>query len=322
MDISAALRSIRKALAAVKNCSTLNKDLSVYKIFISTDVLLTGSIRNGNKRLVSCTDIVTPFIYVVNINFGSTGKLHLSAGFNNKLRSGEHSNVLIINLDITLNHSDGKVVGDRKLILLGINCCSSKSGSYRNLDRRDLKVAVYLNIKSVGITVIVLNNVSAGEIKHRARLRKEGNGCIVCTQRHSNRSKAVKHRAGVNGHRNLNVLYIVLGQREYRMLYICSTVTTAEVCDLEGLIDVSAGIYGNCTCTGNVTVYVHASVNGNITIILHNDVTVTAYRTSGRCSTLSSLNNSRNAKRTVYNKLSAACHRESSECKRICFFGS
>ena len=107
---------------------------------------------------------------------------------------------------------------------------------------------------------------------------------------------------------------------------IGSTVTAAKVGNLEGFINVCAGINGYSTITGNKTVNIHTAVNGNITVFFHFNKAVTAYRTSGiHLSTLCGFNNRRHAESAVYNNLGAACHCKCSVCcccscsfRRIC----
>ena len=171
---------------------------------------------------------------------------------------------------------------------------------------------MHFDIKSIGLAIIRLYNVSAGKIEHSATLSKERNRRIKCTTSHCNRRKAVKRCTRINRHRNLYVLNVVLVQGEYRLINICSCSTATEVCNLEGFIDVRTGINGYGTVTGNKSVNVHTAVNGNITIFFHYDITVSTYGITGNLRTLSSSDNRRNAKRTIYNDISSACHSKSS----------
>ena len=172
-------------------------------------------------------------------------------------------------------------------------------------------------MESVGVAVISLYNVATGKIEHRTALCKEGNGRFNGTDGHGNRRIAVEYRAGMNGHWNLNVLYVVLSYGEYGIFYTTGCVTATVVTDLEYLIYVSSGVYGNSTLTGNVAVYVHTAVNGDVASGLHINEAVAAYRTTARTSCYGGHNNSGNAERTVNYKVCALCHSESSIGSRL-----
>ena len=151
-------------------------------------------------------------------------------------------------------------------------------------------------MKSIGVAVISLYNVATGKIEHRTALCKEGDGRIKGTERHSNRRIAVEYRAGMNGHGNLNVLHVVLSYGEYGIIYTTGCVTATVVTNLEYLVYVSTGVYGNSTLTGNVAVYVHTAVNGDVTFGLHFNEAVSAYRTAASASCYGGHNNRGNTK--------------------------
>ena len=56
------------------------------------------------------------------------------------------------------------------------------------------------------------------------------------------------------------------------MRNISRTVTTTEVRNLEGFVNIRTRVYGYRTFTGNKTINIHAPINGNVTIFFHNDI--------------------------------------------------
>ena len=329
VDISATGGSVYITCGSINYAARLNVNLSINEIVQGTGILLTGSVSNANKRLVcgACItvsgcialvvfDFIKPIFNTVNIYLSAGAQGHLSVFTNDKLCAGKNCKILVDD-SVSAYNLYGKVVGYRKVIILRIDACAT----HRHSDRINLHITVYFDMKSIFVAVIALYNVAAGKIEHRTALCKEGNGRIKGTERHSNRRIAVEYRAGINGHGNLNVLYVVLSYGEYGIFYTTGCATATVVADLEYLIYVSTGVYGNSTLTGNVTVYVHTAVDGNVTSGLHINEAVAAYRTTASRSCLSSLNNRGNAERTVNYKLRTLCHSESSISSRLCSSG-
>ena len=321
VDVSSTLCSISKTLGAIHYSACFYKNFSIYKVIFGTSIFLTGSIGNRDKLLVASTGIITPFVCIIQIYSGTTGKLHVRTRFNNHLCAGKHSNVLVINLNVTLINMNCDIAIDRQLIFFTINCCGTKTGTNRHLDRRYLHRTVNVDVESIGCTIVTLYNVTIRKVKHSTAICKERNRCCVCTQRHSNRCIAVQGRTGINCHRHFYVLNIVLVHGEYGLFNISCTVTAAEIGNLEGLVNVSTRVNSYSTLTGDITVNVHAAVNSDVTTLFHYDVTITAYRASCGSCTLCSFDNGGNTKCTINYNLCTACHGKRSVSKGIGLLG-
>ena len=173
VDISSTRGCISITAGAIHYSASLYIYFSIYKICICTGIYFSGSIANRNKGLIYSTRIRTPLVSIIQIYSGTTGKLHRCIRLNNQLCTGKHSNVLIINLNVSIIYVNCYITVDRQLIFFAINRC----GTDRHLYRRYLHRTKNLNIESVSLSIIGLYNVTVCKIKHCTTLCKERNRC-------------------------------------------------------------------------------------------------------------------------------------------------
>ena len=123
MDISTTCRGICISLRTVKHSTCLDVNFGIYKVCIGTCICSAGSMLYRNKRLICSTRKGSPLISIKYINLYTGGKTKFSIRTNDKLSTGEKSNVLA-NRNIAGMYIYRKVTLNREIILLGINCCT------------------------------------------------------------------------------------------------------------------------------------------------------------------------------------------------------
>ena len=311
-DIRATGGSVNVTCGCV-NCA-INYNLSIYNVCIGPSVFSTRSITYRDKSLISRTTISTPIISIVDVNVISTSKGTLSTLANDNLGTGEECDILV-DCDITGHCLHGHVVLNTKLVVLRVNArCTD-----RHIDRRYGYITICLNNESVGILIIILNNIPTSKVKHSVLV---GNKCYCRTKisaRHIHSSVRILRCAGIESKRNLNILEIVLRKREYAIIHIGGLCTATEVHDLEVLINSCTTLSNNGTRANNKAVCkkLTSIIDCNLAIVIHsNERSVTCGRTSIQPTTLCIIMLCRKIKFTIYNESCTRLH-----CKSTIFNG-
>ena len=290
---------------------------------------LTGCIRQRRSIsiVISAGGIIeykalsNPVISAVKIYFYACSEITCCAFFDYKLRAGKHSYILCYVSLATLTKTDSKVVHYGENKVLGINGgVAEQTQLHRNGQALHVDTTIYSDNKSVGCLIVILGDGTTGNIEH-AVCTNEGNlRSLDTNQGDANSHISVFCSTCLEGHRNFNILDIVLINREYAVRITFATshtgslITATERGNLEVLVYSTTVLNGNSTGAGDITPNVElcAIVYGYVTSIFHaNKAKRTTCNTGVRCVCS---HRTGNADCAVYGNVSATSHSQGSEC--------
>ena len=161
----------------------------------------------------------------------------------------------------------GDIAVDAQVIVCRVNSSTTNA----HINGRNRQVAVGFHHQPVGSAVITLGHITAAEVKHAAAATDESHRRPKGSRTHVNGCVAVLSRTGMDGHRDLNILYIVLADEENTIIHIGRLGAATEVRNLEQFIDFRARVDGHRTGTGNVAIGIQATaiIDSDIAATLH-----------------------------------------------------
>ena len=284
-DVCTTGRGVCKAIRAVHRTIDLNRHVN--KVSRRTIVSTPRCIRNRNEHFVGGAGITRPFVCVVDIYIGNVIGIAQRTDrslFNNDLGTRQHRNILT-QMDCTvIRNIYGNVALDWQFIILGLD--GHTSNGHGNRGNRHHAGTAHRDNQAVSRTIIPLRYITSSQREHGVAAADERNRSAMRTAVHEDRGITVFSCTRVQGHRNFNVLDIILIQRENALVSAItiynarSRRTAAEIHELEVLIDVSAAGDSHRTGTGNKAPRVQGTVDSNITALLHPDKADRARRTT------------------------------------------
>ena len=263
--------NIRTACSGVNiTCRCIDRaidhDFGIHKICIRSCIISAWSIAYRNKLLITRSGIITPFVCIVNIDVVTFAKCTFCIFTDDDFRTGEECNILI-DRDITGYHFNRHVILNTQLIVLGVDA----GGTDSHIDGGNGYIAISRDHQAVGVFVIILDNVAVCQVEHSSTLCNKCNRRTEILFRHENRGIRVFRRSGPDSQRNLDVLEIILGKREYSVIHIGGLGTAAEVHDLEVFIHLGTAVCNNRTAAGDETVCIKrtAVIDGDGAVLSH-----------------------------------------------------
>ena len=235
--------------------------------------------RTTERRTFASGSIRTltgyPLIIVIHINFITLSQ-RASCIFTNDqsctwqqsdILSHGHATRMHINRHITINRQDILTGID------GIGYINHNMHRQRNTHALNLEITIGINQQSAGRLIIVLDNVTAGNLEHTIGTDERNSGTNQLTLHlHSHITILNCTLFQCQGH--FDVLDIVLRHNKYSLIIADqggSIITTGPVSDLEALICCTAFLNGYGTTTLDITpgIQLTAIINGNCTAGIH-----------------------------------------------------
>ena len=299
VDIGTALGDVDIALGRIHG--TVDENGGIHHIGIGTGI---GTAGNISQRLELAVDtagtegVVAPLISIVNIHAVALSQRAACTCLHHHLSAGQHSNVLL-DIDVAAAvHLDGNVAVDGQLVVLGVDV----GGTHVHGNSGHSQSTIGLYDQAVGAAIVGLGNGAGGQIEHTAAGTDKGHGRSKVRAGHIDGGIAVLGGTVLQSQRHLDILHVVLGQREHTVVHIGTLRAAAEVHELEHLVHGSTVLGGNGTGTGDETVGIQGTtvIHGDGAVALHLDKTDGAGgRTAVGGAALSRILLGRQADRTV-----------------------
>ena len=257
-----------------------------------------------------CSHLGSPLIVVIDVDLISITQGTGCILADDQSCTGMQSNILGHG-HATGMHGNIHVTIDRKNIILGIDGLgSNQTQLHRKTQTLNGKASVHVDFQSTGGLVVILYHIALGNIEHSVGSDERNLRALNTNQRDCHRHISVFGSSRLQGHRNFNILNIILGHGENTIAVSDHTggvITTAPVLDLEALVDSTALFHGHRTATLDITprIQLTAIVNGNSTARFHLDK---ATLTDGRTLTTRCTLCSRKAQRAVNNNVCTFRH--------------
>ena len=237
---------------------------------------ITGTAEGGTFFYSICCNFRSPLIIVIDIDFIAAAQRAGCTRTDNQSCTGLQSDVLRHRYRAAV-HVNGHVAVDGQDIVLGIDGFTTKHtdlhGDAQTLDRQ---IAIHIDQQSAGIFIIVLDDMTTGNLEHTIGANERNRGALNANQSNGNGHIALFDCAGLQCHGHFDVLDIVLGHGEYSVAvanHAGSIVAAAPVLNLEALIDSTTVFHGHSAAALDVApgIQITAIVDSNGAAGVHLD---------------------------------------------------
>ena len=208
-------------------------------------------------------------------------------------------------------HSNGHITINGQGVLAGIDGLGAKHTQlHRQAQALNAHITICIDQQATGGLIVILNDVAVGDVEHTIRANEGNLRALNAEHRDLHGHITLFDGTGLQGHRNFDVLDVVLGHGEHTLGIINQTrgvIAATPVHYLEALIDRCTALHGDGTCALNVApgIQLTAIVNGNIAAGLHLNK---AAGTDGRALTATGFLSGRKADRTVDHNIGTGGH--------------
>ena len=275
VNVGTAGGGVQRACSCVHCAVDLNQ--GIHQVAFLAGIGSAGRILQRSEFRGIAAAEACPDIAVIDIHSYAGCQGHAGLFIDVNLSAGDQSEILV-DRHSTVNELNGNIAVQLQNIISRIQIRSAHVQS----EGGEGAISAYFHDQAVRGTVVLLRYRCAAF----GHTEQTGASDKLCCGRelsagHVNRSENVFLRAVVQGEGDLNVLDIILGQRENFIFHTGGHRAAAEIGDLEVFINHSAAVCGNGAGAGNVAVGIQSAavIDGDGAASLHVDE---AHITGGR----------------------------------------